>query len=49
MSDRPEIESHSMGPCVDGVYQISKGYDILVAAEKTVTKISYYGPLMLKI
>jgi hypothetical protein len=28
MRDRPEIESHSMGPtCVDAVYQISKGCD----------------------
>jgi hypothetical protein len=27
MRDRPEIESHSMRPCVDAVYQISKGCD----------------------
>jgi hypothetical protein len=27
MSDRPEIKSHGMGPCVDAVYQVSRGYD----------------------
>jgi hypothetical protein len=27
MSDRPDIKSHSMGPCVDAAYQISKGCD----------------------
>jgi hypothetical protein len=27
MRDRSEIESHSMGPCVDAVYQISRGCD----------------------
>jgi hypothetical protein len=27
MSDRPEIKSYGMGPCVDAVYQITKGCD----------------------
>jgi hypothetical protein len=27
ISNTPEIESHIMGPCVDVVYQISKGCD----------------------
>jgi hypothetical protein len=43
MSDRSEFESHSMGPSVNAVYQISRGCDKVVA-EKIVTKIPYHWP-----
>jgi hypothetical protein len=40
MRDRPEIESHGMGPCVNAVAKYQEAVISTVVAEKTVMKIS---------